>query len=81
LYSGGTSSLRGGRELGRAVKAYNKATGSLERRVLPSARRFKDLGATTGDEIGDLEPIDESPWCFANYSRTVLKAAMSPELN
>jgi hypothetical protein len=29
--------------------------------VLPSARRFKDLGAATGEEIVELEPVDESP--------------------
>jgi DNA recombination protein RmuC len=50
-----------GGSLGRAVNAFNRATGSLESRVLTSARRFKDLLAATGDEIVELEPIDESP--------------------
>ncbi len=50
-----------GGALARAVDSYNKATGSLESRVLPSARRFKELGAATGEEIVEIEPVDESP--------------------
>jgi DNA recombination protein RmuC len=50
-----------GSALHRAVETYNSATGSLENRVLPSARRFKELGATTGEEIIEVEPIDEAP--------------------
>jgi len=34
-----------GRSLGTAVADYNKAVGSLERTLLPSARRLADLGA------------------------------------
>jgi DNA recombination protein RmuC len=54
-----------GGALGRAVDSYNKATGSLESRVLPSARRFKELGAAAGQEILEVEPIDESPRALA----------------
>lgn len=49
-----------GRSLGAAVAAYNSAVGSLESRVLPSARRFKELGATGGDEIDELRQIESS---------------------
>ncbi|UCC67691.1 MAG: DNA recombination protein RmuC [Armatimonadota bacterium] len=46
------------RGLESATSAFNQAVGSFESRVLPSARRFRDLGAATGDELPELEPID-----------------------
>ena len=44
--------------LDRAVEAYNKAVGSLENRVMVSARKFSELGAPVVDDIPELEPID-----------------------
>jgi len=49
-----------GQSLGRSVKAYNDAVGSLEGRVLTSARKFKELGATPQNEILELEPIEQA---------------------
>jgi DNA recombination protein RmuC len=49
---------RSGRSLSGAVDAYNSAVGSLERQVLPQARRFTELGAATGEPIASLEPIE-----------------------
>jgi DNA recombination protein RmuC len=47
-----------GRNLDRALDAYNKGVRSLESRVLVTARRFKERGAIAGEEIEILEPVD-----------------------
>lgn len=46
--------------LDRAVRHYNSAVGSLESRVLVSARRFKELGAGTSDEIETPAVVERS---------------------
>ncbi len=50
-----------GKGLEKANTAYNSAVGSMEARILPAARRFKDLGAATGNEIPALTPVETTP--------------------
>ena len=47
-----------GQRLTGAVESYNAAVGSLERQVLPGARKFTELGAATGETLPTLEPVD-----------------------
>ncbi len=54
-----------GRALEKSVEAYNKAVGSLETRVLPSARRFAELDPGSGRPIQGLEPIAQAPRALA----------------
>jgi len=51
---------RVGKSLDGAVDSYNRAVGSLESRVLPTAREFPKLGAAEGDEIAPLKPVEGS---------------------
>ncbi len=47
-----------GSRLDGAVKAYNEAVGSYDTRVMVSMRRFKELGAATGDDMTSLPLVD-----------------------
>jgi len=57
VFTGHLSRL--GRNLGLSVDAFNSAVGSLERQVLPGARKFTELGVRPEREIESVEPIDK----------------------
>ena len=50
-----------GQALTKSVHAYNKAVGSLETRILPAARKFKELGIASDKEVPLLDAIEAAP--------------------
>jgi DNA recombination protein RmuC len=50
---------RVGRSLGQSVDAYNSAVGSLERQVLPGARKFTELGLRPEKELDEIAPVEK----------------------
>ena len=58
-----------GRGLESAAKSYNEAVGSLETRVLPSARKFREHGVAPTAEIAELKLIE-----------TAIRPVTAPEL-
>jgi len=56
VFSGHLSKL--GASLNGSVDSFNKTVGSLERQVMPSGKRFLDMGIRAKEEITPLSPID-----------------------
>ena len=52
---------RVGRQLASSVENYNKAVGSLERSVLPGARKFTELGVHASKDIEKLDSLEPVP--------------------
>lgn len=50
-----------GKALGQSVEHYNKAVGSLERQVLPGARRFPEMGIHEKKPLPELEQLEVTP--------------------
>jgi len=50
-----------GHALGRTVESYNATVASLENRVLPSARKFKQLGVNPRKDLPDLQSVEHNP--------------------
>ena len=61
---------RVGRQLASSVEHYNKAVGSLERKVLPGARKFTELGVHGKKEIEKLESLEPVPRTMIEGSDT-----------
>ncbi|MGD1867014.1 MAG: DNA recombination protein RmuC [Phormidesmis sp.] len=57
-FAGHMQKMRKG--LDNTVDHFNKAVGSLEGRVLVSARKLQELGAGSGDEIADVKGVERS---------------------
>ena len=58
-----------GTDLRRAVESYNKTIGTIESRVLVTARRFRDMGVSTPDELEEIKTV-----------QVAIRDARAPEL-
>ena len=66
-----------GKNLGGAVDKYNEAVGSLETRVLVSARKLRDLDATPeAAEIHELPPVERVPRALQSAELTAVPEAL-----
>jgi DNA recombination protein RmuC len=63
-----------GRQLGASVESYNRAVGSLERKVLPGARKFVELGIHIKKDLEKTETLDPVP-------RTMIESAGDEDEN
>jgi DNA recombination protein RmuC len=50
-----------GSHLTRSVESYNKAVGSFDSRVLPGARKFREMGIQRKKDLPEPEPVERLP--------------------
>lgn len=50
-----------GKNLESGVDTYNRLLGSLERSVIPGAKKLAELGISSGRELAEAEPLEGSP--------------------
>lgn len=50
-----------GKNLEASVDSYNRFLGSMERSVMPSAKRLAELGIESGRAVPDIAPLESSP--------------------
>lgn len=58
-----------GKNLEASVDSYNRFLGSMERSVMPSAKRLAELGIESGRAVPEISPLESSP-------RTPMQAAL-----
>ena len=59
----------------KTVSAYNQTVGSLERNVLPSARKFRELRPANAEQINEPEPLEAAPRALDSSKWKVLEPA------
>jgi DNA recombination protein RmuC len=70
---------RVGRSLAGSVDAYNSAVGSLERQVLPGARRFTELGVQARRPLDELPEVEAVARSVSGPDRPATDAVDAPD--
>ena len=67
------------RGLDKAVESYNRAVGSLEGRVLTPARRFRELGIGSSEELPQADAVERTTRALRSPELTGIAAEASPD--
>jgi DNA recombination protein RmuC len=70
-----------GKSLTNAVDSYNKTVGSIESRVLVSARKFKELSVTgaKGAQLEEILPVEQTPRLLSAPELTLITTSQYAE--
>jgi DNA recombination protein RmuC len=74
LLTMGQHFMKLGDALEKTVETYNQTVGSLERNVLTSARKFKELRPANADQLEEVNEIDTTPRRLDSTKWQVLEA-------
>jgi DNA recombination protein RmuC len=74
LLTMGQHFMKLGDALEKTVETYNQTVGSLERNVLTSARKFKELRPANADQLEEVSEIDTTPRRLDSTKWQVLEA-------
>ncbi|TVQ60830.1 MAG: DNA recombination protein RmuC [Phycisphaerales bacterium] len=50
-----------GDSIRQAVERYNKFVGSIDRRMMPTLRKFEEAGAKSAKSLAEPKPVDQTP--------------------
>jgi DNA recombination protein RmuC len=75
-----TAMAKTGRGLESATKAYNEMVGSVESRVLPTLRRFSELGVSS-DELPEVRPVESAARSMTANELEALPKAEDPDIS
>jgi len=55
--------------INKLIENFNKAVGSVERKIIPQMKKFDELGAGDGKKLNEIKKIDEQPRTVINNDK------------
>jgi len=71
---------KAGKSLDQSVNHYNNAVASFTGRILPSAKKFKELGIETKKDLNKLEAIEKKARTAELENSEINGETLTPEL-